>query len=116
MKVLAVLGGCARLVRLVLVTNATSRLTRDLQAAGLSERFHAVVNSSEIGVAKPSPTYFRIALDHAGASPQAALFVDDTLANVEAASALGIRSHHFSGTSKLRRFLEAEGVSCENAL
>ena len=32
-EVLAVLGGCARLVRLVLVMNATSRLTRGLQAA-----------------------------------------------------------------------------------
>ena len=91
--------------RLVLCTNATSRLAADLDALGLSRLFAAVVNSSDIGVAKPESGYFRRALAIASATPEQVVFIDDSLANVRAALNLGIRSLHFCGPASLRSFL-----------
>jgi putative hydrolase of the HAD superfamily len=84
-------------LKVVLVTNATTRLEKDLAALGLSESFDEVINSSRVGFAKPSQEVFQAALDCVGVEAAGALFVDDTLANVTAAQALGIASHHFQG-------------------
>ena len=107
---LSLLSACPSSLRLVLVTNATSRLPRDLLALGLSEHFHAVVNSSQVGVAKPNKGIFGVALERSGATPAQALFIDDTAANVEAASLLGILSHAFDGHKGMSAFLRQAGV------
>jgi HAD superfamily hydrolase (TIGR01509 family) len=54
----------------------------DLAALGLMERFHAVVNSCEVGFAKPGARIYRAALTSAAAAAERALCVDDTPANV----------------------------------
>ncbi len=77
---------------LVLVTNATSRLPRDLERAGITSCFDFVVNSSSIGVAKPDDDFYSKALEISGASPPRTLFIDDHLTNVEAARRHGIHS------------------------
>lgn len=46
--------------------------------------------SHEIGVNKPEPQAYRLALEAMGASPEAVLFVDNRAQNVDAARALGI--------------------------
>jgi putative hydrolase of the HAD superfamily len=89
----------------VLATNATSRLPSDLEALGLLRYFHAIANSSRLGVAKPAPAYFQAALQLADVSPEDALFIDDTLENVSSASRLGITSHHFRGPGPMSVFL-----------
>lgn len=113
---LSLISECSSSLRLVLVTNATSRLPHDLLALGLSERFHAIVNSSQVGVAKPSKEVFRIALERSGATPAQALFIDDTAANVESASSLGILSHAFAGHQGMSAFLRQAGVLRAEAL
>jgi len=45
-------------VTVVLTTNATSRLTSDLNCLAVTDYFDRVVNSSEIGCIKPEPEYF----------------------------------------------------------
>ena len=92
--------------RVVLATNATSRLTIDIESLGLSNRFHAIANSSRLGVAKPDPAFFQAALQLAEVSPNDALFIDDTLENVSSASRLGIPSHHFRSPGLMAAFLE----------
>jgi putative hydrolase of the HAD superfamily len=92
--------------RVVLATNATSRLTIDLESLGLSNRFHAIANSSRLGVAKPDPAFFQAALQLAEVSSNEALFIDDTLENVRSASRLGITSHHFRSPDLMAAFLE----------
>jgi epoxide hydrolase-like predicted phosphatase len=53
---------------------------------------HAIVDSSEIGIRKPDPRIFEIALTQLGGiDPRRAIFVDDFAANVAAAEALGMR-------------------------
>jgi FMN phosphatase YigB (HAD superfamily) len=108
--ILSLLGCCDSSLRLVLVTNATSRLPHDLSVLGLSEYFHAVVNSSQVRVTKPSREIFRVALERSGATPSEALFIDDTAANVESASSLGILSHAFAGHQGMSAFLRQAGV------
>lgn len=115
-ETMAILSRCRPGMRLVLATNATSRLGRDLQALGLANRFHAVVNSSEIGATKPSGGFFEAALQRAGVRADEALFVDDSLANVESAANLGILAHHFRGHDALRVFLQESGALGESAL
>jgi putative hydrolase of the HAD superfamily len=92
--------------RVVLATNATSRLPRDMESLGLTNSFHAVANSSSLGVVKPDPAFFHAALKLAGVAPADALFVDDTPENVSSASQVGIASHHFRSPGRMAAFLE----------
>ena len=58
----------------------------------LDELFHAVVDSSEVGVRKPDPAIYLLALERVGGiAPERAVFVDDFAGNVAAARALGMQ-------------------------
>lgn len=96
--------------RVVLVTNATTRLPDDLRRLELTALFDQVVNSAVVGVAKPEPAIFAAALMAAGVAAADALFVDDLPANVAAAQALGIRAHQYVSVEALRLALLAHGA------
>jgi len=50
------------------------------------------VDSSEVGVRKPAPEIFAIALERLGGpAPERTLFLDDFAGNIEAAERLGMR-------------------------
>ncbi|MCU0806003.1 MAG: HAD family phosphatase [Burkholderiales bacterium] len=74
------------------------------------EWFEGVVISGEVGVAKPDPAIYRIAIERLALAPAQTLFVDDMPANVEAARACGIEAVVFEGPEKLRETLEARGL------
>ncbi|MEU2287432.1 HAD-IA family hydrolase [Streptomyces sp. NPDC013178] len=93
-------------VPLVLVSNATLGLERDLDALGLAELADHVVNSARVGLAKPDPRILALGAERAGVRPGRCLFVDDTLENVEAAAALGMTAVHFREAADLERALE----------
>ena len=93
-----------------LITNATDRLRLDLQRLSLAEHFDFLINSSEVGVAKPNPEIFARALAMADTLPDEAIFIDDTLKNVQAAEKLGIRSHHFVSAAGLNEYLRSVGL------
>ncbi len=73
-------------------------------------RFRAIVLSGEERLTKPDPRLYRILLDRHAIDPAEALFVDDNLANVEAARALGMTGHHVRTPADLRRELVALGL------
>ncbi|MET0806417.1 MAG: HAD-IA family hydrolase [Lacisediminihabitans sp.] len=52
--------------------------------------------SSELGVRKPKPEAYRLALERYGARAEDTFFTDDSLENVEGAMALGITAHHLT--------------------
>lgn len=57
----------------------------------LDDLFHHVVDSSEVGLRKPDPRIFELALERLGTSdPGRAVFLDDYEGNVEAARRVGI--------------------------
>lgn len=110
LETLALLDRCQVNLRIILATNATSRLPDDLGALGLSNKFHAVLNSSELGAAKPTEAFYRAALIQIGLEPDQVLFIDDSLANVEAAHAFGMLAHRFESHQAMADFLEHAGV------
>ena len=93
--------------KLVLVTNATSRLNSDLKEANLDSTFDVIVNSSQINVTKPKQLFFETALSIAGSQASDAIFIDDSLDNVNAARAMGIESIHHRITAETLEFIFA---------
>ena len=91
--------------RVGLLTNATDRLAADLGRLGLLEELDAVINSSELGVAKPDPEVFRLACRLVDATPEECLFVDDRSENIDAARAIGLEAHLFSDAAALAELL-----------
>jgi putative hydrolase of the HAD superfamily len=78
---------------LVIVSNWDCSLPDWLGPAGLLDRVAGVVTSAEVGAAKPDARVFERGLELAGARPQEAVHVGDSLENdVAGASALGIRA------------------------
>lgn len=66
-------------LRLAVVSNADGRVREQLDRLGLLPWFDPVVDSHEVGVAKPDPAIFRFALDRLGVPPAEALYVGDML-------------------------------------
>lgn len=82
-----------------------------LEEFSLLRRFRHVVVSGEIGMIKPDPAIYAHTLAMLGhPDPSEVLFIDDSLANVEAAAALGFGTHHFWGAAGLEQALLAEGL------
>lgn len=73
-------------LRRVVVSNADGRVEQFLQQAGLRPFLDLVIDSAVVGVEKPDPRIFRLALERAGAQPQEALHVGD-LCSVDVAGA-----------------------------
>jgi putative hydrolase of the HAD superfamily len=74
----------------VLVTNGTTRVRADLDAAGVATAFDAIANSAELGVAKPDPEVYRRAAGLVHARPDRCVLIDDTPVHVDAAAAAGL--------------------------
>lgn len=95
--------------KVALLSNAPGNLRRwiveewDLPA----DTFDAVVVSAEVGVMKPDPEIYHIALARLGVAPGEAIFVDDFVENVRAAQKLGLRAVHFTSAEALTEVLRA---------
>jgi len=77
--------------RLAVVSNAEGQVEQDLVAAGFGAYLETVVDSHRVGVAKPDPRIFAIALERLGVAAGQALYVGDVPAyDVAGARAAGI--------------------------
>jgi 2-haloacid dehalogenase len=74
------------------------------------DRFRDILVSGEVRMLKPDPAIYYLALDRFGLKPAEALFVDDRQINVDAALALGMRAHLFTGADDLRARLADEAL------
>lgn len=78
---------------LAVVSNWDERLSRLLAELGLAERFVTMVVSAEVGVEKPHPRIFEIAVERLGVRPEEVVHVGDRrLDDVEGAEAAGLRA------------------------
>lgn len=68
------------------------------------------VYSSEVGLAKPDPALFTLALQRFDVPARRALFIDDHLANIEAANRLGLPALLFTDAQQLERDLHLRGL------
>ncbi len=66
--------------------------------------------SFEIGLLKPDPQAFNKAAANTGFAPEECLFIDDLIANVEGARAVGMQALQFEGVEKLRAQLVERGL------
>ncbi|MDX1389370.1 MAG: HAD family hydrolase, partial [Acidobacteriota bacterium] len=77
--------------RLGVVSNAEGNVARDLDAAGFEGLFEVVIDSHVVGVEKPDPEIFRLALERLEADNSTAVYVGDVPAiDVEGARAAGL--------------------------
>ena len=79
-------------IRLALLSNVGPEPRPTLARLGLAGMFDAEVLSLEVGVVKPDPRIFRIAVDRLGLDPAEVLMVGDTVADDGGAAQLGIRT------------------------
>jgi len=63
--------------RLGVVSNAEGRVAIDLAGAGYAGLFETIVDSHVVGVEKPDPAIFRIALERMNAVPETTVFLGD---------------------------------------
>jgi putative hydrolase of the HAD superfamily len=96
-----VLDALAPHVRLGVVSNFTGNLAPCLAELGLLRYFDVVLDSTAVGVAKPDPRIFRLALDALGAPAERTLMVgDNPFADVRGAAACGLRTCWLAPTSR----------------
>ncbi|GAB4467247.1 MAG: HAD-IA family hydrolase [Anaerolineales bacterium] len=83
-------------VRTGLISNAWSGLRRYIEREKFDDAFHHLVISAEVGVAKPDPKIYRLALEQAQVRANEAVFVDDFIENIEACQKIGMKGIHFT--------------------
>jgi HAD superfamily hydrolase (TIGR01509 family) len=88
-----------------LISNAWADTRDYIVHNRFDDAFDLLVISAEVGLLKPDPRIYELALRGAGAPPAAALLVDDMPANVEGAMAAGMSAILFKDTDQLRREL-----------
>ena len=74
------------------------------------DHFTDIIVSGVEKVVKPDPAIYRLALARFGLSEGEAIFIDDSLPNVEAAQANGFVGHHFTDAGSLRSELAILGL------
>jgi putative hydrolase of the HAD superfamily len=109
-QMVALLRCCRQRVPVGLITNATSRLPRDLARLGLLDEFDAIINSSAVGAAKPERRIFLAALEALEARPATTLYIDDSPRHVQAAAELGIVSHVYTGYADMEQLFARYGL------
>ncbi|HET9480795.1 MAG TPA: HAD family hydrolase [Candidatus Polarisedimenticolia bacterium] len=79
--------------RLGVISNSSGTLVEHMTRIGLASRFEVIVDSAEVGVEKPHPEIFGIALERAGLpEPSRALYVGDIYA-IDVLGAAGAGMH-----------------------
>lgn len=91
-----------------LATNQEHQRAKYLtETLGLGREFDGMIYSAQIGVKKPFSEFYGNALRISGFDPKAVLFVDDTLANVDAAADEGLRAVHWTEGASLSAILQS---------
>ena len=90
-----------------LLSNAFSDLRQVVtEVWDFADAFDEMIISAEVGLVKPDPRIYRLALDRLGVAPEEAVFIDDLLRNVEGARAVKMNAIHFGNPQQARSELE----------
>ena len=73
----------------------------------IADAFDKLIISAEVGLAKPDPRIYQLALEGLGVQASQAIFVDDFIENLEAASALGMHPVHFKNRTQAQQQVES---------
>ena len=89
--VLSTLQDLQQACTLGVISNAWPQLERFLELLGISHFFDSVTISAQVGLSKPDPAIFELALRNLRIKAEQAIFVDDMPYNVAAAERMGLR-------------------------
>ena len=97
--------------RIAILTNTNElHWPRFTDEFGLDRYAERIFASHQLGMAKPDAEIFHFVIDQLGSAPDRILFVDDNLANVDAARATGLRAERVGGFEELLRTLAALAI------
>jgi putative hydrolase of the HAD superfamily len=95
-------------LRLALCTNNVREWESRWRAMlPVDELYELVVDSAFVGVRKPDREIYQITLERLGVEPGAAVFLDDTEVNCQAARELGLSAVHFRDNDQAIAEIEA---------
>lgn len=80
------------------------------QERGYEEFVDGAVYSYQVHMIKPEPVIYQTLLKRYGLVPEECVFIDDNLANIEAARKLGIHAIHFNTRQNTEQELQKLGV------
>ena len=90
-----------------LLSNAWDDLRQTLHNRwNIAVLFDEIIVSAEVGMVKPDPRIYHMALDRLGVQPDEAIFIDDMPANVEAARREGMTGIQYRDTEQVLKELE----------
>jgi putative hydrolase of the HAD superfamily len=79
-----------------LLSNAWSDMREYLVGQKIDDAFDQLIISAEVGIMKPDLRIYRLALEKLGVAPAEAIFVDDSIVNIEGARAVGMYAIQFT--------------------
>ena len=97
-------------VRVLFLSNATTRLWDDLSFHGALDLADRVFCSADIGLAKPDPRVYRFVADEASLCLARVMYVDDTASWVEVGRTLGMYGHVYETPDRVAQDLARLGV------
>ena len=92
--------------RLAVISNADGRVEALLESVGLRPHFEFVIDSAAVGMEKPDPRIFRMALERMGVEPHEAAYVGD-IYEIDVVGARNAGLHPFL-VDPLGRFAEMD--------
>lgn len=95
------LRGLRKTIRTGLISNAWIGLREVIVKHRFDDAFDTMIISAEVKVAKPNARIYQLALDKLVVAAEEAIFVDDMLANVEAARAVGMHAIQFTQSQEV---------------
>lgn len=84
-----------------------SETIREHYGIDVCAEFDVYVNSAEVGLSKPDPRIYGLTLERLAVAPEQAIFLDDSLRNVDSARHLGIHTIQVGDPETALRELEA---------
>jgi putative hydrolase of the HAD superfamily len=93
--------------RLALLSNAGFDFSDPLRFSPIGQYFERVFISAEMNSLKPDPEIYLAVATELGITPGQMVFIDNKMVNTDAAAALGVTVHHFTGVDGLTEFLLA---------
>ena len=110
--VVNLIGRLSRGYKLLALTNTNDLHIRYIRqsfpALGV---FHDWIASSDVGMRKPMPEIYALALQRAGTKPERAIYIDDRPELVEAGRRAGLHAIRFESGSQLEEELKRLGVA-----
>lgn len=93
--------------RLAILSNAGADFASGFRFSPLGAYFERVFVSAEMDAIKPDPAIYLEVAHGLGIAPEQMVFIDNKSVNTDAAAALGMTVHHFTGVEGLERFLRS---------